>query len=242
MLSRRNFLKLAGLGSIALTAGYSAGKIIQNNKSEYFIVHGFLPADENILLNLISSFSSKVKSNSQPVIIADTKIGEVVYRLHNQNIKSNFYKDGKVIYRVKKLNNNLDADIIVGDGISSVYSPDDFNFSFFNLRSQLKNKKADLLFTAEFKNENIFSSILNSNKKEFVIENEKGIAERISINSNYKNISVNGVYGKTVLIIENGIARVNSSPCKNGICKHTYASETGSIIACAPNKVLVKVV
>jgi len=242
MLSRRNFLKLAGLGSIALTAGYSAGKIVQNSKSEYFIVHGFLPADENILLNLISSFSSKVKSNSQPIIIADTKIGEVVYRLHNQNIKSNFYKDGKVIYRVKKLNNNLDADIIVGDGISSVYSPDDFNFSFFNLRSQLKNKKADLLFTAEFKNENIFSSILNTNKKEFVIENEKGIVERISIDKNYKNISVNGVYGKTVLSIENGIARVNSSPCKNGICKHTYASETGSIIACAPNKVLVKVV
>jgi hypothetical protein len=242
MLSRRNFLKLAGLGSIALTAGYSAGKIIQNNKSEYFIVHGFLPADENILLNLISSFSSKVKSNSQPIIIADTKIGEVVYRLHNQNIKSNFYKDGKVIYRVKKLNNNLDADIIVGDGISSVYSPDDFNFSFFNLRSQLKNKKADLLFTAEFKNENIFSSILNTNKKEFVIENEKGIVERISIDKNYKNISVDGVYGKTVLSIENGIALVNSSPCKNGICKHTYASETGSIIACAPNKVLVKVV
>lgn len=242
MLSRRNFLKLAGLGSIALTAGYSAGKIVQNSKSEYFIVHGFLPADENILLNLISSFSSKVKSNSQPIIIADTKIGEVVYRLHNQNIKSNFYKDGKVIYRVKKLNNNLDADIIVGDGISSVYSPDDFNFSFFNLRSQLRNKKADLLFTAEFKNENIFSSILNTNKKEFVIENEKGIVERISIDKNYKNISVNGVYGKTVLSIENGIARVNSSPCKNGICKHTYASETGSIIACAPNKVLVKVV
>lgn len=242
MLSRRNFLKLAGLGSIALTAGYSAGKIIQNNKSEYFIVHGFLPADENILLNLISSFSSKVKSNSQPIIIADNKIGEVVYRLHNQSIKNFFNKSGKVIYRIKKLNNNVEADIIVGDGISSVYSPDDFNYSFFNLRSQLKNKKADFLFTAEFKNENIFSSIMNSNKKEFVIENEKGIVERISIDKNYKNISVNGVYGKTVLSIENEIARVNSSSCKNGICKHTYASETGSIIACAPNKILVKVV
>lgn len=242
MLSRRNFLKLAGLGSIALTAGYSAGKIVQNSKSEYFIVHGFLPADENIILNLISSFSSKVKSNSQPIIIADTKISEVVYRLHNQTIKNSFNKSGKVIYRIKKLNNNADADIIVGDGISSVYSPDDFNFSFFNLRSQLKNKKADLLFTAEFKNENIFSSILNMNKKEFVIENEKGMVERISIDKNYKNISVNGVYGKTVLSIENGIARVNSSPCKNGICKHTYASETGSIIACAPNKILLKVV
>jgi len=242
MLSRRNFLKLAGLGSIALTAGYSAGKIIQNNKSEYFIVHGFLPADENILLNLISSFSSKVKSNSQPIIISDIKIGEVVYRLHNQTIKNSFNNSGKVIYRIKKLNNNVEADIIVGDGISSVYSPDDFNYSFFNIRSQLKNKRADFLFTAEFKNENIFSSILNTNKKEFVIENEKGMIERISIDKNYKNISVDGVYGKTVLSIENGIARVISSSCKNGICKHTYASETGSIIACAPNKILVKVV
>ena len=242
MLSRRNFLKLAGLGSIALTAGYSAGKIIQNNKSEYFIVHGFLPADENILLNLISSFSSKVKSNSQPIIISDIKIGEVVYRLHNQTIKNSFNNSGKVIYRIKKLNNNVEADIIVGDGISSVYSPDDFNYSFFNIRSQLKNKRADFLFTAEFKNENIFSSILNTNKKEFVIENEKGMVERISIDKNYKNISVDGVYGKTVLSIENGIARVISSSCKNGICKHTYASETGSIIACAPNKILVKVV
>ncbi|MBK7630238.1 MAG: NusG domain II-containing protein [Ignavibacteriales bacterium] len=86
------------------------------------------------------------------------------------------------------------------------------------------------------------SSIFKSNRKEIVIENERGLVDRISLNKNYKNVFVDGPLGKTGFKIENGIAQVHTSTCRHGICKHTVASGVGNVIACAPNKVLVKVV
>lgn len=242
MLSRRNFLKLAGLSSFAVAAGYTTGKLSNVKNTEYFVIHGFIPADENVMLNLVSSFRNKIKSNAEPIIISDNKIGEVINRSYLQSSNGSHSNFGKVIYRIKRLNEKVDSDIIISDGANSVYALDDFNISLFELRRNIKEKKADLLFTAEFRNENLFSSLLNSNKKMIVIENEKGIVDRVPFDKNYKNILIDGAQGKTGLSIENGIAKVHSSSCKNGICKHSIATEVGNIIACAPNKVLIKVI
>ena len=56
-----------------------------------------------------------------------------------------------------------------------------------------------------------------------------------------RSILIDGPQGKTGLKIENGIVQVHTSSCRNGICKHSLASGVGNIIACAPNKLLVKV-
>jgi hypothetical protein len=241
MLSRRNFLKLTGLGSLAIAAGYTTGKISRNNFSEYFIIHGFIPADESIILSLVSSFQNKIKSNIEPIVFSDSKIGEVILQLHSG--KSDKYQSkGKVVYRIKKLNSRIDSDIVISDGSTSIYSLNDFNLSFYDLRRKIRDRKADLMFTAEYRDESLFASLFKSAKKEILIENEKGIVDRIPFDKNYKNVLIDGVQGKTGLSIENGIARVHSSSCKNGICKHSIASEVGNIIACAPNKVLIKVV
>lgn len=242
MLSRRNFLKLAGLSSIAVAAGYTTGKISSVKSSEYFVVHGFIPADENVISNIVSSFRNKIKSNAEPIVISDSKIGEIINRFHLQSSNVSYSNRGNIIYRIKRLNEKVESDIIVSDGSNSIYSLDDFNLAFYELRKNIRNKQADLLFTAEFKNQDFISSLLKSNKKELVIENQKGIVDRITFDKNYKNIIIDGVQGKTGLSIENGIAKVQSSSCRNGICKHSIATEVGNIIACAPNKVLIKVV
>ncbi len=242
MLSRRNFLKLAGLGSIAVSAGYMSGKIINSKDSEYFVMHGFIPSDENIINNILLSFRYKIKSNVNPTVIADSKIGEVITRLDSYSFPKSFGRKGKVVYRIKRLNETVDSDIIISDASNSLYSLDDFNTSLFELRKKIRETKADYLFTAEYRNDNLFSTLLKSNKKELVIENEKGIVDIIPLEKNYNNIIINGVQGRTGLIIQNGIARVNTSSCRNGICKHSLAAERGNIIACAPNKVLIKVV
>ena len=67
------------------------------------------------------------------------------------------------------------------------------------------------------------------------------MVDRISLENNYKNILIDGPQGKTGIKIENGVAQVHTSTCRHGICKHTVASGVGNIIACAPNKVLVKI-
>jgi hypothetical protein len=118
---------------------------------------------------------------------------------------------------------------------------DDFTSRLINIRSDIKNRKADYFFTAEYSEIDFLSSIFKSNKKEVVIENEKGLVDRISLESNYKNILIDGSQGKTGLKIENGFVKVHSSTCRHGICRHTTASGVGNIIACAPNKVLVKI-
>lgn len=241
MLSRRNFLKIAGLSSVAIAAGYTTGKLTGNSKSVNFVVHGFIPADENIIENIVKSFKQRILSNSEPIVIADNKAGEIITRFHNQISGDSFKRKGKIIYRIKKLDKQIDSDIIIHDDSNSIYSINDLTISFFDIRRKIKNRKAEYLFTAEYKEEDLLSSFFKSHKKEIVIENEKGLVDRISFDKNYKNIWVDGPRGKTGLKIENGFVQVHTSTCRNGICKHSVASEVGNIIACAPNKVLVKV-
>lgn len=242
MISRRNFLKLAGLGSVAIAAGYTTGKLTGKSKSMHFVVHGFIPADETVIENLVSSFKNKIKSSSKPIIFSENKIGEVILRFHNQHSQNLLENKGRITYRIKRLDKQIDADIILSDLNNPIYSIDDLNYSFTAIRRNLRNRKADYLFTAEFKEEDLLTSIFKTESKFVLIEDEKGLVDRISLNKNYKNIWVNGPFGKTGLKIEHGFAQVHTSTCRNGICKHVIASEVGNIIACAPNKVLINVV
>lgn len=242
MISRRNFLKIAGLSTVAVGAGFTTGKLIDNKKSVHFAIHGFIPADERIVNNLVIAFKNKVKSNAEPVVISDSKIGEVINRFDLLTRKENFTNSGTITYRIKRLGNGIDSDVIVSDSNNSVYSLNDFNSDFETIRAGLKNRKADFLFTADYNETDFLSSIFKSGSKEIVIENEKGLVDRIPLEMNYKNILIDGPQGKTGLKIENGIVRVHTSTCRHEICKHSLAGGVGSIIACAPNKVLIKVV
>src|SRR5690606_18539627 len=103
MISRRNFLKIAGLTSVALGAGYTTGKLTGNSKTINYTVHGFIPFDEQVIANLVSSFKNKVKSNSEPVIISDSKIGEIINRIDLNLRKENYSTSGSITYRLKRL-------------------------------------------------------------------------------------------------------------------------------------------
>lgn len=241
MISRRKFLKIAGLTSVALGAGYTTGKLTGNSKSVYYALHGFIPADEQVITNLVSAFKNKIKSNTEPVIISDSKIGEIINRFDLQANKQSFSNNGSINYRIKRLDKQIDSDIIVSDANNFIYALDDFTSELENIRRNIKNKKAQYFFTAEYSENDLLSSIFKSNKKEVVIENEKGLIDRIPLEKKYKNILIDGPQGKTALKIENGIAQVHTSTCRQEICKHTIASGVGNIIACAPNKVLVKI-
>jgi len=180
MISRRNFLKIAGLSTVAVGAGFTTGKLIGNKKSAYFAVHGFIPADEQIINQLVAGFKNKVRSNADPVVIADTKIGEVITRFDSRLRNKAFSNRGNISYRLKRLDNQIDSDIIISDTENPVYSLNDLNYGFSNIRTNLKNKKAKYLFSAEYYERDFLSSILNLNKKEVIIENERGLVDRIS--------------------------------------------------------------
>jgi hypothetical protein len=165
----------------------------------------------------------------------------VITRFDSQLKNRAFSNSGNITYRLERLDYQIDSDIIISDTENPVYSLNDLSYGFSNIRANIKNKKANYIFSAEYNERDFLSSILNSNKKEVVIENEKGLVERITVDKNYRNILIDGPQGKTALNIENGIVRVHKSTCRHEICKHSVAGGVGNIIACAPNKVLVKI-
>lgn len=242
MISRRNFLKLAGLSTLAVGSGYITGKLTQSAKPVYYSIHGFIPEDEAVLRNILAAFKQKVKSSSEAVVFSDSKFGDVLTRLDRELNNSNYFDNGKITYKLKRLGKAIDSDVIISDIDNSIYSLDDFNFALANIRSELKGREAKYTLSVEYRETDFLSSLFNRDKREAVIENEKGIAEKISLEKNYRNIWVDGVQGKTGLEVDNGIVRVHTSSCRNEICKHTIAQNTGDVIACAPNKVLVRIV
>jgi len=242
MISRRNFLKLAGLSTFAVGAGYTTGKLIRNSKPVHYSIHGFIPDDEQVINQIVSAFKHKIKSNSNPIVYANSKFGELISIADSKMQNENYGNNGTVTYSLKKLDKTIDADLIVGDAKNSIYSLDDFSEVLANLRAKLKGTKANNAFTAAYDETEFVSSLFKNNRREVVIENEKGLVDKITFSKNYKGIVVDGPQGKTEIEIINGIVRVHKSTCRHEICKQSAAFEVGNIIACAPNKVLVRIV
>lgn len=57
-----------------------------------------------------------------------------------------------------------------------------------------------------------------------------------------RTIEVPGDLGNSVIVIEGGTARFESSPCPNKTCVHTgKISRAGEVAACLPNRVIIHV-
>lgn len=240
MISRRSFLKLSGLAAISIGAGYGAGKLVKPENERYFAAHGFLPDDESIVKNIVQYFGEKTGS-SKLVLYTQGKWNNIIAGAFNNS--SNKSGSGNLIIRMSKINSPFNADILLSDKNTIVYDPDsDFNNMFSRIRSEIKSSSGNYFFSAEYKESNIFSNLFVGEEKYTVIENQYGIFDKINLKDSYKNIQVNGPQGKTGIRIENGMVHVHTASCKHEICKLSgSAVNIGDIIACAPNKVIVKI-
>ena len=244
MISRRSFLKISGLTAAALGAGYGSGKLTGNGELRKFSVHGFLPGDTKIISDMVKAFNKKADSYSAPVIYADKNWAKVISKAYTS---STYNRDemngGNVTFRMVRLNETVNADILLSDDKISVYNPSlNFNGMFKTLRNRIQNTKAEYLFSAEYSEKDLLSSLFRSHETVAVIENDKGTLDKIKLNASYKNIEVDGAYGKTGIAIENGLVRVHKASCRHQLCKYSgIVSRPGEIIACAPNKVLIKI-
>ncbi len=244
MISRRSFLKSVGVAAAALGAGYGVGKITNNTETKQFTVHGFLPDDESVVKEVVALFNKKVNASSSPVIYADKNWANVISSAYKKTAQSgSFVNSGNVTFRVTRISEPVDGDIILSDNRNVVYDPQkDFSGAFIWLRKKIKNRKGVLMFSAEYRQSNLFTNLLNNKNKVVVIENSKGIVDKINLNSSYKNFEVSGPQGKTGIKIVNGTASVHNSTCRHKLCEHAgYAAKPGDMIACAPNKVLLRV-
>jgi hypothetical protein len=238
MISRRSFLELSGIAFAAFSAGYGVGKLVNSGKEEFFTVYGFIPADDSIVKSLVSSFYRKVHPGT-PVILAEERWRKII----SQTLPNASSSGGNTTISVVKLNKKVISDIMICDNVNNIFTPEtDFDREFAEIRSKIKNKNAAYIFNAEYRVKDSFSRVFNTKDKVVVIENEKGITERINLNNSYKNIVVHGPQGATGIAILNGLAQIHTASCKHQICRHSgFISEPGNLIACAPNKVLIRI-
>jgi len=243
MMTRKKFIKLSGIAAIAAGSGYTVGKLIDNPKNKHYSVYCFLPSDEKIITEVVRAFTTTVKCNSTPIIYADEDYKFLLHKLARKHKQTSFSNGGSVSYSVKSLSKYINSDIIISDNSKSIYSlKNDFTDDLMRIRSLFYGTEAKIFFAAVYKQSNILSSLYSSNQKEILVENENGTVDKIPLDSNYKSIIVDGPQGKTEIEINNGLVKVTKSTCRHKLCeKSQYATNIGDVIACAPNKVLIRI-
>ncbi len=237
MLTRRSFLKLAGFGTVAAGAGVAAGNLMNSSGSaRFYTLYGFLPEDDKAIKGAVSAFKSMLPGqfrNSGVNIIADEN--------YSRLIASQFAKDrGNISIRVKHINSPVLSDIIAADNQNSIYRPENFNIQIASLRNYVRNKEAGLLFSAEFRETNIISNLFGG-KYNAVIENENGMMDIIPLDRKPVDVAITGPSGKSIVRIGDGRAAMKSSVCRHRICELHSASLPGNIIACAPNRLMIRI-
>jgi hypothetical protein len=243
MMTRKKFIKLSSISALAIGSGFTAGKLLGKPKNQHYSVYCFLPSDEKLIAEVVRVFAATVKSNSTPIINANDDYKYLLQKLVRKHKQATYSNTGSVSYSVKQLNKHVYSDIIVSETNKSIYSlKNDFTDELMTIRSLLYGMEANIFFTAVYKQSNILSSLFSSNQKEIVIENETGMFDIIPINSSFKNIKIDGPQGETEIEINNRLVKVTKSTCRHKLCERSRnAANVGDVIACAPNKVLIRI-
>jgi hypothetical protein len=240
MITRRKFIRDTGLIFAAAGTGYFSG--ILSSKAENFVLQGLLPDDEQIFRRLINALNEKIKISSDPVVLAEGLNSKKYSTLFSQNIRRG--GSGQVVIRINKLKEKTLSDILISDSGNVLYNPKfDYSSVFNTLREDLRNRKADIFFSLEYSRQDWFDSLTANIKRTVIVQDKKGIAEKINLEQDYSDIHVTGLSGKLSLEIKNGMVSVKNSCCRNKICIHSgYITQPGSLIACAPQKIIISIV
>ena len=203
MISRKKFIKISSLSAIALGTGYSLGKLFPGEPAGRFAVYGFLPSSNKIFKNTIKSFIQMSYGEIIPMILADDYYKKLIMEHYRSQNNPLLFSNYSVTYKITQLQKTVDADIILSDNNKSVYSlHTDFNNDFLDLRTEIKNLKASVFFSAEFNKTNIHSSFINPKQRTVIIENENRTIEKIPLNSSYNDLIINGPAGRTIVEIK----------------------------------------
>jgi hypothetical protein len=245
MISRRSFLKFSGLAVGALGAGFGTGQMLTAENGRRFSMHGFVPDDDRTVADLLRLFRADLPSGAgAPVIDADTRWHGVLRSALGSSTFSAGPRvgSGRVIVRMQRLGSPVTGDVLVSDDRKRIYDPDgDFSTALQGLRGRLQSAEAEYMLTAEYVEEAPLSALLSTGSV-LVVENARGIADRIPLDGGSRRFDVDGPQGRTGVTVRNGSVRVHQASCRHELCRRAgAASRPGDIIACAPNRVILRI-
>lgn len=243
MISRRTFLKYSGIAAVSLGAGIAAGKIFPPGKKKQFSLSALVPGDENLISEVVKQFKVKSGAGCTPVILAEEKAKRIILKAYGQSYSSFPYTAETVSIKMIELPERAPGDLLLSDNINSIQIPEKyFDKDLSALRTKLKDRQAVYLLVADYVGQDFISSFIIPSKKNLVIENENGLMDKIDLSKSYKELNISGPQGITSVRVENNSAHVHSATCRNKICILSgNAAQTGDVIACAPNKIIIRI-
>jgi hypothetical protein len=237
MISRRDFLKISGLSTIAAASGFGAGKLFGSSGQKILRVQAFVP-DASAAAEITQIIS---RSAGSIVVSGDQFWKDLISEAFHSNMTES--NGGKLIVKTEKLGHNIQGDILLSDNSTSIYDPEnDFNGRLIQLRARLKKNYSGYRYTAFYDNESLLNSLLKSGTCRITIEDENGIYDQLKLSGTEKLMVIKGPSGKTGIEIKDNIVSINSACCRNRLCKTSGPIKyAGDMLACAPNKVLVRI-
>lgn len=242
-LTRRKFIKLSGVAALSAGSGFGLGKLIDNNDYNRYAFYGYLPDDRTIISKAIQLFVKSLNNKS-----VSTDFLQINERELNPGFRKTFtthaiFTNQSVSISLKRIGSGFDSDLLITDSKKPIYSiENDFSNDLLAFRNLIKGTKSSYYFAAEFVKTNFVSSLLNSGSTELIIENERGLFDKIGGDRKYKKVLINGPQGKTTLEADKGRVRIVGSTCRNKICeKMGSVYNPGEVLACVPNKILVRI-
>ncbi|MHC1739073.1 MAG: NusG domain II-containing protein [Ignavibacteriaceae bacterium] len=242
MISRRSFLKTAGIATLSLSAGFGLGKVTKSSsKTEFISIYGFLPDDKKLISRVFNTFGNQLNAGSinSVSVSGGSEIAEAIRSGLSDNMSSGLLKNNQLMVRVAKLNAATQSDILIRkDG--KILNPE-FNYDnvLLELRNGLKAKDASFFFSAEISNNSFLGNLFKPSNT-LVIENDKGVVDEIKLDRKVSEINIAGDCGNTVVSFGENSAHVKSASCRNKQCMHGNLATSNSLIACAPNRLILR--
>jgi hypothetical protein len=245
MISRRSFLKLSGLAAVATGAGFGTGSLLTRGETRRFSMHAFVPGDERLLRDMLQMFSAEIPSGSSiQAIDADSQWSTVIRSaLRRRTFSAGAdHGTGQVRVRMQRLGAPVQGDILLSDDRKRIYDPaGHFTTTLHTLRGSLKASEAQYMISAEYVESPAMASLFSSGSV-LVVEHDRGLYDRIPLDGKTRHIDIPGAHGRTGVTITAAGAHVHASSCRHGVCRKTgMASHPGDVIACAPNRVLLRI-
>lgn len=248
MVSRRSFLKLTGLAAVAAGAGFGTGRMIGSGSADSgrrFAMHGFVPDDERSVMEFLHFFSSEVPGGgAPPVISADARWHRVIAAALRPGTRSAGPGSGRgrITVRLTGLGAPVRGDVLVSDDRRRIYDPaGDFSQGLQHLRESLSATDARCMLSVEYVEEAPLASLFTSSRV-LVVENDRGVVDRIALDGPTRRVDVAGRLGRTGVTIRPDGAHVHQASCRHGLCRSAgVAARPGDVIACAPNGLILRV-
>lgn len=241
MLNRRAFLQSALFGGAAfglgLKLGLGGGRTGGGSR---LVLHGFLPADGDVVDQAVRAFLAAAPGRlPAPVLDVTPRLrGDVAAALRGR--AGDFVRNDERVLslQVTDLGAATGADVLVQDGGRILDPVSGFGHELLALRAALQGRTAAVVLTARLEER----GEPTGRGRVLVVEDERGPQERIALAGATRSLELGGPAGRTEVEFGEDGVRVSRASCRHATCRlQGTATRAGELIACAPNRLLLRV-